>query len=436
MEQAALTIVVPIEPSELASLRTLLGSIEDQVRMGSLSASQGALLPFADLTTVHFARFAVLGPPSADPAAPSLLVFATCYDGPRAEHLAELVKVAGGALGSVFAHCRKDLSGRARGRLSAFLDEQSKKAGCEAFYVGHRGRSVSQIRRERQLRAELNRTFGDSSGRLASDHLGEAQRCVGEREELRWARKPAGPSRLPRYRKVLLLGAFGLVALPLLLLLLPLLGVWLLCIHALERRDERQAAAQPEPDPDARRAEIAHKSGLAQDEDREVQNQMTLVSDLKPGLLRLVTLRVVLRAINFLGRTWWDKGRLGGIQSIHFARWFLVKQAGVRRLVFCSNYDGSWETYVGSFVDGAAKGLTGVWSNTVGFPASRWLFWSGARWELRFKRWVRSTQVQTQVWYSAYPDLTVANVQNNSEIRRGLQGLRGLEERQAWLRRL
>ena len=93
-------------------------------------------------------------------------------------------------------------------------------------------------------------------------------------------------------------------------------------------------------------------------------------------------------------------------------------------------------TYLGQFIDEAASGLTGIWSNTIGFPPARWLFLGGARKEREFKNFVRSSQIRTQVWYSGYPDLSVADVWNNSAIRRGLQGLWGLGEERAWLRRL
>ena len=62
-------------------------------------------------------------------------------------------------------------------------------------------------------------------------------------------------------------------------------------------------------------------------------------------------------------------GSLGGITSIHFGRWVLIDEGKpARRLVFMSDYDGSWESYLGEFVDRAAEGLSAVWSNTEDFP--------------------------------------------------------------------
>ncbi len=431
MDQAALTVVVPIERSDLAPLRALLQSIEADVRKRRLAAAKGALFPFADLATVHFARFVVIDPPATRSGAPPLLVFATSYDGSRARHLRELVAVAGDVLERVFSHCDRGLSGAGSDRLLAFL-ERNSGVGCNAFYVGHRGRSVSQILNESRLQLELESALGRASGRLCREPFAEALRCVRGREDLRWALSPPDPTRPPWYSRALRLLAFGLAALA----LAPVLAVWLLCIRALELRDARRSPDHSEQELQKdREAGRDHKRSLLLDEDLGVQNQMTAVADLKPGFLRLATLRVVLWAVDFLARALWD-GTLNGIRTIHFARWFLVEQGGMHRLVFLSNYDGNWESYLGQFIDDAASGVTAIWSNTVGFPKAKWLIGSGARRELKFKRWVRARQIQTQVWYSAYPDLSVSNVQNDSKIRRGLQGLRGLEERRAWLRLL
>jgi hypothetical protein len=436
VNQAALTVVVPIEESELGSLRTLLASIDGQVRARLIHASNGALFPFGDLTTVHFARFAVLDPlapeaQDAKAAGQSLLLFATVHDGPRAQHLNELVTVAGKGLLRVFSLCDKSLQDQPRDRLREFFAKHV--VPTDTFWVGHPGRSVRQIHDESHLHAELGWVLGRSSGRLASDPFAQALDTVRERADLRWALSPPDPTGLVGYWKALLWGA-ALALLPVLIAALPVAVPWL---RALEWRDARNAGKEDKEDSvSERNAERGHKLSLLLDEGFHGQNQLTTLTDVKPGRLRLVTLYVVLRVLEFLGRVVWDNGALHGIRTIHSACWFLVNQGGKHRLVFLSNYDGSWENYLGQFIDRAASGLTAVWSNTVGFPEAKWLIGAGARTELKFKRWVRRHQIKTQVWYGAYPDLSVANVQNNSEIRRGLQGLRGLDERRAWLRRL
>ena len=111
-------------------------------------------------------------------------------------------------------------------------------------------------------------------------------------------------------------------------------------------------------------------------------------------------------------------GQLSGIPSIHFAHWAMIDNG--RRLLFLSNYDGSWENYLDDFIDKASTGLTGIWSNTVGFPPTRFLVFAGARNGPWFKAWARNQQTYTAVWYSAYKNLTVNIIDNNSAICEGL----------------
>jgi len=44
-------------------------------------------------------------------------------------------------------------------------------------------------------------------------------------------------------------------------------------------------------------------------------------------------------------------------------------------MVFQSNYDGSWESYLEDFITRAHAGQTAAWSNGVGFPKSKGLIW-------------------------------------------------------------
>jgi len=89
-------------------------------------------------------------------------------------------------------------------------------------------------------------------------------------------------------------------------------------------------------------------------------------------------------------------------------------------LVFFSNFGGSWDAYLNDFIELAAHGLTAVWSNSVGFPKSRFLVFDGARQALPFKTYARNSMQLTLAWYQAYPDLTTINIENNTRIREGL----------------
>ena len=98
-------------------------------------------------------------------------------------------------------------------------------------------------------------------------------------------------------------------------------------------------------------------------------------------------------------------------------------------MLFLDNYGGAWESYLNEFIDLAAvKGLNAIWTNTfVGaagktysFPPTRFLFWRGAQDARPFKAYVRQSQVETIVWYGAYPTLSVVGINANTDVRQAL----------------
>ena len=174
-------------------------------------------------------------------------------------------------------------------------------------------------------------------------------------------------------------------------------------------------------------------SEIMRREDRCAQNHMTAVSTLTSNFFRgRVSLVLALAAVERLIKTVvFEPGFLASIGTIHFAQW--VRLPGTRKLVFLSNYDGSWQSYLEDFITKASAGLTGVWSNTADFPKTKWLFQKGAADGDQFKRWARRQQIPTGFWYSAYPDLTALQIRNNVKIRQGVETATSLSEAQAWL---
>jgi hypothetical protein len=153
--------------------------------------------------------------------------------------------------------------------------------------------------------------------------------------------------------------------------------------------------------------------------DREPRMQSHLVSvvPIRPGLLAMCTLRAVLFRIHWLARIFYNPRGLFNTQSIHFARWKILRG---RRLLFVSNYDGGFGGYLGIFATLGAAGVSAIWGNVVGFPRTFLLFNDGARDEQRFKRYARASQVETPLWYRRYPDLTVTAIERNGAIREDL----------------
>jgi hypothetical protein len=210
-----------------------------------------------------------------------------------------------------------------------------------------------------------------------------------------------------------------------LFLALALFPLFILYVIALRRSERADRAHIPPPD-------HAHVGGLAAREDRIVQNHMTNLRYVKAGRLRRLTLRLVLLAVNLVARVS-THGQLVGLRSLHFAHWVMID--GGRRLLFLTNYDGSWENYLDDFIDRIAVGLTAIWSNTINFPRARFLVFGGAKDGARFKATARESQFYTNVWYSAYPGLTVQAIDNNSAIREDLFTPLGEAQTRAWLRR-
>jgi Dyp-type peroxidase family len=212
-------------------------------------------------------------------------------------------------------------------------------------------------------------------------------------------------------------------------LLLAVTLVWL----ARTLRLAEDADKPTDRDPDVRCVDQ-----IMERENRLAQNHMIGVSAVKPGWFRsLIGLPLALYIVGLAvkARIFMD-GYLSDVGTIHCAQW--MRLPGTRKLLFLSNYDGSWQSYLEDFITKASAGITAIWSNTEDFPKARWLFLDGATDGERFKRWARRQQIPTLFWYSAYPDLTTQQIRTNVLIREVLtRPIGGLTEAdcQAWLER-
>jgi Dyp-type peroxidase family len=214
----------------------------------------------------------------------------------------------------------------------------------------------------------------------------------------------------PGFFRNLFVGGTSLVLtiIGLTLLIVAFISLCFLALRRLERRDL----------PSEEMIDVAALEVILEREDRAAQNHLTAISTMKHGTLRRLALRLTFYLISISAQKVFRPGFLADINTIHFARWVLVP--GTNKLMFFSNYGGSWESYLEDFVAKAASGLTGVWSNTEGYPKTRWLFLDGARDGDRFKRWARRQQIPTLFWYSAYPDLNTSRIRINAKIRQGI----------------
>lgn len=419
--QSAFTVVAPVLPDAEDALREVLNSI------GREPASN-TVLPFGQVADLHFCSLVII---PADRG--SLLVFEGNIDGPVRPFLTALVACAGGGLCTIFRHCAGYPSEAAEQVLYLLRHDR----GYNAFYVGCPGRTLALIRREDSVRKRVQSLLDGWSGPPPD--------AAAIREALKGAVKEKLSARpvLVRHGPLVLMGLLALLLVSLtaaiycivsslsatLLALVVIaivvgaiscLGAWYLRrLELADRVDENRFYA-PSVDAAVRR------------EDAGFTNHFAAVTLIKPGWFRHALLRTVLAAIHISGLFIANKGQLAGISSIHFARWLVLDR---HRLLFLSNYGGSWENYLNDFIDKAHAGLTAVWSNTGGFPRSRYLFGEGATREREFKVYARNSQVTTLVWYQAYPNLTTSNIENNTRICEGVSDPKN-EDEQRWLARL
>jgi hypothetical protein len=419
--QEALTVISRIKPGQVQTVKGILGTIADH-------GDGWDIVPFAKLPNVHFARFVVFDETAdldGNPI-PAQLALMTNVDAPLDAHLRDLATTCGSGLDTVFEHCEHypDPAGRTPAARQSFLRQHHTAAS--AFYVNRQGRTVQQILREEQLRRAINDHLDsvDFFGQSAEMVRGRIVAFVAGRTDLRWALyPPKQPSLMWRITEVVNLIGYALLAIVLLPVLLLLSPALILLLRAHERQDIPDTSAAP--------AETVRR--LRADEDYWVQNQVTAAGLFKPGWFRFLLAIAILRLTDYAVRHIYNRGSLSGLSSIHFARW--VPLDGRRRLFFSSNYDGSLESYMDDFIDKAAWGLNAIFSSGDGFPQTCFLFCGGITDEKAYKRFLPTRQVQTSVWYSAYPHLTTKNVANNAAIRRGLSGHMNADETRTWLRR-
>ncbi|MDP1748538.1 MAG: cytochrome P450 [Reyranella sp.] len=209
------------------------------------------------------------------------------------------------------------------------------------------------------------------------------------------------------------------------LLWLTVLLIFLAILYWHEVRDDK--------DIDRRTAPLDHIEAIAATENAPeyAQNHITAVTAMKPGAFRKFTLALSLWAIGKEVQYWFRPGFVLNMGTIHYARWFRLP--GSEMMLFFSNYDGSWLSYLEDFITKAHEGQTAVWSHGKGFPKTRLLVFGGAADGARFKRWVRRQQIVTQFWYSRFPKLTTDQIRTNALIHDGLMRAQTDTAARAWL---
>jgi len=364
MRVQALTVVAKIKPGEMEALRDTL------LEVGANPASND-FIRFGDGTSTHLANWVILN----DPDNAFRLFFASNHDGDLAAYTQELLRVGPG-IDSIFGHCE---GYEGRDRLLDFLRRHSYSS--QTFFAGFPKETVTSMRTKIAIREQLEALL-DAPNNVTFVSHGKLRTLLAEVDSI--APRRTGPQWsgiLARIRAALYHAFFSAIL---------ALARWYG-----QRRVDRHCVGVASNLSQPRLA-----AGLSD------ADHMTNMIDVKPGFLWL--LRFSLAFMEFLARFAFPPGELGGVKTIHFARWVLIDQG--RRLLFQSRFDGTWDNYMGDFVDNIAWGLDAIWSNTVGYPSA------GMNDIDAFKRFIRDRQFAHLAVYEAYPQESVLNLMRDRDI--------------------
>jgi len=115
-----------------------------------------------------------------------------------------------------------------------------------------------------------------------------------------------------------------------------------------------------------------------------------------------------------------------GLSFIHFARWTIIKRNQFPRLgaqdpqmrlandymLFCSNFNGTWDQYIDAFSDGIPLGLDFFWYSTTNYPHSIPIS--------NFKNFIRENQIDTNYYYNSVPGVAQWDVKAGLRVRRAV----------------
>lgn len=427
--QSSFMVLAAITPEREAELRELLDSMNDAP--GRVNPNN-ALIAFAEFSMIHVARLLILKDNSLDDIKvyglprrdyPLYLAFLGNIDGERDAFYEELARRAPNGLRALFSCCDDFTS---ETRLVEWMKRHSRSS--VAGYTNWVGRTVTRVREEATLHESIDRFLQSNARSFASLQAQEIHTAVqsfvaGERAAGRLELSAEAPTPLGwRLRNLLHKAGLPLLALLLLPVLIPVGLIFAVRLRRMEKTDPELCF----------RIDQEYADVLARLEDHDVTNQFTAMGSLKPGTVRLWTATAVLRTVDYAARHIFNRGRLARIRTIHFARWVFLDDK--KRMVFFSDYDGSFESYMDDFINKSGFGLNVVFSNGIGYPRTNWLIFDGCADELKYKEFLRRHTLPTQVWYKAYPGLTAADLERNTRLRRGLESSRLNDaEARAWV---
>lgn len=177
--------------------------------------------------------------------------------------------------------------------------------------------------------------------------------------------------------------------------------------------------------------EREHLRSLRDFEDFTPSNHMVSIVHTHDDFSRRWAKWAAFKLLSFAAKYGYVNGVLGSIPTIHFAHWTSLNKR--RRLLFVSNFDGSWQSYLDDFTLKAQRGLTLAWAHGKGLPRSQFMLGGGAAHGPEFIDWARRSMVPNLAWFNAYPHLSICNINRNSVLRRAIAEDREQNNAGNWL---
>lgn len=421
--QSAITLFVPINPESKEQLRQTLAIIEDDLE-------DNALMPFRKINTIHFIRWIIIDNAKDKnmKLLPPALLLSSNFDGTPEEHVHLLCTTYPDGIDAIYRYCKGyPSSPHHKQRVEYLLKYQIKE---KLFWPGLRGTTREQVYKDDFLFNEIQ-NFIDRDNIFEQDVKQAHQSItsfVKSQNNLKWALEPGPkPSLWWRFKYKSGYFHFPAIAIPGILLFWWALILWILIGRLLEIRDYRKKI-YTEPRKETYKDIVSLENHV-------LQNQFAVYGTIKnPRWYKRLTVEIVLSAFRWNGKYGSAEGILGGIDTIHFARWIIFNKGN--NMMFMSNYDSSWENYFSEFVNRSSGPMNLTFGSMIGYPPIKWLIGKGAKNELDFKRIARLNQYPADVWYSGYPHLSAKNIQNNLRIRQFLSEKNPNDkEIKDWLRR-
>ena len=139
----------------------------------------------------------------------------------------------------------------------------------------------------------------------------------------------------------------------------------------------------------------------------EFNCQMITIPEVRPGFFRYWWLRLALCVNQYLGLIW-PPGLFADVGTLWSFRWVLIDNN--KRIIFLSVFDGTWQNYMGDFIDKIVWALDGIYVNTKNYPPG------GMAQIDAFKGFIVTHQFEPQILFRAYPTETVMNLIRDRKV--------------------